>query len=258
MDDQLMLRYSRQIMLPEVDLEGQERLAECSVLVIGLGGLGSPVSMYLAAAGVGRLVLVDHDVVELSNLQRQIVHSTADLKRPKVESARDRLQALNPHVTIETIAAKLTDADFDRLLPGIDVVVDCTDNFTTRFAINHACVRHRKPLVSGAAVRFEAQVSVFRTDREDGPCYRCLYSNEGGAGDATCAANGVIAPLLGIVGGIQALETLKVLLGIGEDLTGRVLLLDALSMEWHSMRLKPDPRCPECGALRAMGAQASA
>ena len=246
MDDELLLRYSRQILLPEIDLEGQERLQASSVLLIGLGGLGSPIAMYLAAAGVGRLVLVDHDRVELSNLQRQIVHGTADLQRSKVESARDRLLALNPNTTIETVGARLEQTDFDRLLPGVDAVVDATDNFDTRFAINHACVRHRKPLISGAAIRFEAQVTVFHPGSEDSPCYRCLYANDAGVAE-TCAQNGVVAPLLGIIGSIQALETLKVLLGIGRDLTGRLLLLDGLAMEWHSMRFNRDPRCPECG-----------
>ncbi|MCB1746556.1 MAG: molybdopterin-synthase adenylyltransferase MoeB [Gammaproteobacteria bacterium] len=250
MDDQLLLRYSRQILLPEIDIDGQARLADASVLLVGLGGLGSPVSMYLAAAGVGRLVLVDDDTVELSNLQRQIVHGTADLGRPKVESARDRLAALNPSVTIEPIATRLEDADFERLLPGVDAVVDATDNFQTRFRINHHCVRQRKPLISGAAIRFEGQVSVFHAGTGDSPCYRCLYGSEA-AVDATCSTNGVVAPLLGIIGSVQAMETLKVLLGIGEDLAGRLLLLDALLMEWQTMRLRKNPRCPECGTPAA-------
>ena len=250
MDDQLLLRYSRQILLPEIDIEGQNRLIESSVLLIGLGGLGSPIAMYLAAAGVGRLVLVDHDHVELSNLQRQVVHGTADLKRPKVESARDRLAALNPHTRIETFTRRLEQDDFDELLPGIDVVVDATDNFDTRFQINHACVRHRKPLVSGAAIRFEGQVTVFHPGTEASPCYRCLFSNDPGAAQ-NCAQTGVVAPLLGIIGSVQAMETLKVLMGIGRDLTGRLLLLDALEMEWHSMRFRRDPRCPECSGVAA-------
>lgn len=250
MDDQLLLRYSRQILLPEIDIEGQNRLLAGSVMLIGLGGLGSPISMYLAAAGVGRLVLVDHDHVELSNLQRQIVHGTSDLKRPKVESARDRLQELNPNTRIETHARRLEEADFDSLLPGIDVVVDATDNFETRFMINRACARHQKPLVSGAAIRFEGQVTVFHPGTEASPCYRCLYNNDA-SGTETCTQTGVVAPLLGIIGSVQALETLKVLMGIGETLTGRLLLLDALSMEWHSMRFRRDPRCPVCAPLVA-------
>ncbi|MGE0485179.1 MAG: ThiF family adenylyltransferase [Gammaproteobacteria bacterium] len=246
MDDQLLLRYSRQILLPEIDIDGQAQLADASVLLVGLGGLGSPVAMYLAAAGVGRLVLVDDDRVELSNLQRQIVHATADLGRPKVESARDRLVALNPTVAIETIDQRLDDAAFERLLPGIDAVVDATDNFQTRFLINHHCVLHRKPLISGAAIRFEGQVSVFHAGADDSPCYRCLYGSAA-AVDASCSTNGVVAPLLGIIGSVQAMETIKVLLGIGEDLAGRLLLLDALLMEWQTMRLRRNPRCPECG-----------
>lgn len=252
MDDQLLLRYSRQILLPEIDIEGQNRLLAASVLLIGLGGLGSPIAMYLAAAGVGRLVLVDHDHVELSNLQRQIVHGTADLKRPKVQSAADRLRALNPNTQVDVIGQRLTDADFDRLLPGIDVVVDATDNFETRYAINHACVAHGKPLVSGAAIRFEGQVSVFQPGVGDSPCYRCLYSNDSGLAE-TCTQTGVVAPLLGIIGSVQAMETLKLLLGIGESLTGRLLLLDALAMEWQTMRFKRNPRCPECGPEARQG-----
>lgn len=253
MDDQLLLRYSRQILLPEIDIDGQNRLLAGAVMLIGLGGLGSPIAMYLAAAGVGRLVLVDDDHVELSNLQRQIVHGTADLKRDKVESARDRLLELNPHTRIETIARRLDAADFDALLPSIDVVVDASDNFETRFMINRACVRQRKPLVSGAAIRFEGQVSVFHPGTADSPCYRCLYSNEAGVAE-TCTQTGVVAPLLGIIGSVQAMETLKVLMGIGHDLTGRLLLLDALAMEWQSMRFRRDPRCPDCSAAVAASA----
>ncbi|MGE0860075.1 MAG: ThiF family adenylyltransferase [Gammaproteobacteria bacterium] len=257
MDDQMLLRYSRQILLPEIDIDGQNTLIESSVLLIGLGGLGSPIAMYLAAAGVGRLVLVDHDHVELSNLQRQIVHGTADLKRPKVESARDRIAALNPHTRVEPLARRLEDADFDQLLPGIDVVVDATDNFETRFLINRACARHRKPLVSGAAIRFEGQVTVFHPGTEGSPCYRCLF-NDDQAGGQTCAQTGVVAPLLGIIGSVQAMETLKVLMGLGTDLTGRLLLLDALEMEWHTMKFRRDPRCPVCGPLVAAAPSAVA
>ncbi len=246
MDDDLLLRYSRQILLPEVDIDGQNRLVEARVLVIGLGGLGSPVAMYLAAAGVGNLVLVDHDQVELSNLQRQIIHTTADLGRPKVVSARERIAALNPHCAVETVDHRLDDAGFEALVPGVDAVVDATDNFTTRFAINRHCVAHRKPLISGAAIRFEGQVTVFHAGSADSPCYRCLYSNEAAVAE-TCSQTGVIAPLLGIIGSVQAMETLKVLMGVGHDLAGRLLLLDALSMEWQTMRFNKNPRCPECG-----------
>jgi len=245
MDDQLLLRYSRQILLPEIDIEGQERLADSCVLVVGLGGLGSPVAMYLAAAGVGRLILVDHDEVELSNLQRQIVHSTADLQRKKVISARDRLAALNPSIAIEMCDHKLSEEEFDQLLTTVDAVVDATDSFDSRFNINRHCVRHRKPLISGAAIRFEGQVTVFDPRIDESPCYRCLYT-DGLNSEETCGQTGVVAPLLGIIGSVQAMETLKVLLGLGRDLTGRLLLLDALTMEWQTMRFAKDPRCPEC------------
>ena len=245
MDDQLLLRYSRQILLPEVDIDGQNRLLSASVLVVGVGGLGSPVTMYLAAAGVGHLMLVDHDTVELSNLQRQIVHSSNDLKRPKVESARDRLHALNPTIRIDAIAQAF-DESLDERVASADAVVDATDNFGTRFMINRSCVRHRKPLISGAAIRFEGQVTVFHPGADDSPCYRCLYADEQGVAE-TCAQTGVIAPLLGIIGSVQALETLKVLMGAGRDLSGRLLLLDALAMEWQTLRFKKNPRCPACG-----------
>ena len=246
MDDQLLLRYSRQILLPEIDIEGQERLADSSVVVVGLGGLGSPVAMYLAAAGVGRLVLVDHDEVELSNLQRQIVHSTGDLQRKKVLSARDRLAALNPSINIETRDHKLDEEEFDLLLTTVDAVVDATDSFESRFNINRHCVRQRKPLISGAAIRFEGQVTVFDPRAGESPCYRCLYA-DGLDNEETCGQTGVVSPLLGIIGSVQAMETLKILIGIGRDLTGRLLLLDALTMEWQTMRFNKDPLCPECG-----------
>ncbi len=246
MNDKQLLRYSRQIMLPLVGVEGQERLLQSRVLVLGLGGLGSPVAMYLAAAGIGRLVLVDFDRVELSNLQRQIVHANPDIGRLKVNSARDTLQALNPEVSLETIPRRLDEqallAQFDRA----DVVVDASDNFETRHALNAASVHTRTPLVSGAAMRMEGQVAVFRPDLPDGPCYQCLYP----AGDEpreTCTETGVLAPLLGIIGSIQATETIKLLLDAGEVLAGRLLLLDAVRMQWRSLKLRKDPACPVCG-----------
>ena len=211
MEDSTLLRYSRQILLPQVDIDGQQRLLDASAAIFGLGGLGSPVAMYLAAAGVGRLVLVDFDVVELSNLQRQIVHQTSDIKRPKVESARDRLRSLNPEINIKTIHRKLDDAELDDVVAAVDIVIDCTDNFEARFAINRACFRKAKPLVSGAAIRFEGQVSVYHPGIDDSPCYQCLYRNDSGTAQ-TCAETGVIAPLLGIVGSVQALEAMKVLM----------------------------------------------
>ena len=246
MEHTTLLRYSRQILLPEVDIDGQQKLLGSSAAIFGLGGLGSPIAMYLAAAGVGRLVLIDFDVVELSNLQRQIIHQTSDLKRLKVESARDSLCGLNPEVVVETIGRRLDGADLDEVISGVDIVIDGTDNFESRFAINGACFRQTKPLVSGAAIRFEGQISVYHPGVGDSPCYQCLYSNDSGVAE-TCAETGVIAPLLGIVGSVQALEAMKVLMQIGTNLTGRLLLLDALSMDWQEMRFKRNPNCVVCG-----------
>jgi len=245
-DDQLQ-RYSRHITLPQVDAAGQRKLMGSRVLIIGMGGLGSPIAIYLAAAGVGTLVLVDYDTVELSNLQRQVVHRTADVGRPKVESARDHLLELNPHIDVIAINGQLTDAALDEQVRLADVVVDASDNFETRFELNAACVRQRTPLVSGAAIRMEGQVTVFHNEQPDAPCYRCLYRDEEGGGD-TCALTGVLAPVVGIIGTVQATETLKVLLGIGDTLGGRLLLLDALSMEWRTLKLRKDPHCPVCSA----------
>jgi len=248
MRDEQLLRYSRQIMLPEIDAEGQTRLADASVVILGLGGLGSAASIYLAAAGVGHLVLVDFDTVDISNLQRQIVHTTADIGRLKVESARDRLIALNPDLELTLIDRVLTEPELVDLMQGVNVVVDATDNFDTRFALNRASVQTRTPLVSAAAIRFEAQVSVFDPRSTESPCYRCLYA-EDNLVDTTCTANGVMAPLLGIVGSIQACETMKLIMGIGTTLQGKLMLLDILNMEWHQARLSKDPDCPVCGVV---------
>jgi molybdopterin/thiamine biosynthesis adenylyltransferase len=246
MRDEQLLRYSRQIMLPEIDAEGQSRLADATVVILGLGGLGSAASIYLAAAGVGHLVLVDFDTVDISNLQRQIVHTTADIGRLKVESASDRLLALNPDLKLTLINRVLTGPELAELMQGVNVVVDATDNFDTRFALNRASVQTRTPLVSAAAIRFEAQVSVFDPRSAESPCYRCLYA-EDNAVDTTCTANGVMAPLLGIVGSIQACEAMKLIMGIGTTLQGKLMLLDILNMEWHQARLSKDPDCPVCG-----------
>lgn len=248
MDDTRLLRYSRQILLPEIDIGGQQKLLDSSVAVFGLGGLGSPIALYLAAAGVGRLVLIDFDTVELSNLQRQIIHLTRDLGRPKVESAREKLRELNPETVIEVDTRVLEGEALDAVIAGVDLVVDGTDNFPTRFGINAACLRQRKPLVSGAAIRFEGQISVYFPGQGDSPCYRCLYDDGAGTNE-TCAQTGVVAPLLGIIGSVQALEAMKVLMGIGEPLKGRLLLFDGLHMEWHSMRFKRDPQCPVCSTV---------
>lgn len=245
MNDDQLLRYSRQIMLPSIGIEGQERLLESRVIIVGLGGLGSPAAMYLAAAGVGTLVLVDFDQVDLTNLQRQIVHTTARIGELKVESARETLLALNPECRVETIPRQL---DEDALLEQIeqaDLVLDGTDNFATRFAINKACHQSGTPLVSGAAIRMEGQITVF-TGEPGGPCYHCLYPDEGEM-DETCSANGVLAPLVGVIGSLQAIEAIKQLTGAGKTLQSRLLLLDALEMEWRSLRLTPDPACPVCG-----------
>jgi len=248
MDDARLLRYSRQILLPEIDITGQRKLLAASVAIFGLGGLGSPIALYLAAAGVGRLVLIDFDTVELSNLQRQIIHLTRDLGRPKVESAREKLLALNPEIRVE-VETRVLDGDaLDAVVAGVDLVLDGTDNFPTRFGLNAACLRQRRPLVSGAAIRFEGQVSVYFPGQGESPCYRCLY-DDGAGTDETCAQTGVVAPLLGIIGSVQALEALKVLAGIGTPLTGRLLVFDGLQMEWRSLRFKRDPRCPVCSTI---------
>lgn len=245
MDDQQLLRYSRQILLPQVDIEGQRKLLNSQVLVVGVGGLGSPVALYLAGAGIGRLTLADPDQVELSNLQRQILYDGESIGLPKVESARRRLLALNPEVEVQAITDRLEGEELVAAVAQADVVVDGSDNFVTRFALNIACVRAGRPLVSGAAIRMEGQVAVFDSRRPDGACYHCLFG-EGEESEETCSQTGVIAPLLGIIGSIQAMETLKLLLGIGESLHGRLLLLDAMRMRWREVRIHRDPGCPIC------------
>lgn len=244
MNDEQLLRYSRQIMLPQIDVEGQEKLLASRVLIIGMGGLGSPVAMYLATAGVGQLVLVDDDKVELSNLQRQIAHGTPDIGSTKVESAKQTLQNLNPDIKITTYAERLNDKKLSREIELADVVIDGTDNFTTRFAINKICVENNTTLVSGAAIRMEGQVSVFNKT-PNSPCYNCLYKDEGEL-DTSCSANGVLSPVVGIIGSVQAAEALKVLLDIGECLDGKLLMLDALYMELRTLKLKKDLQCPTC------------
>ena len=246
MDDQQLLRYSRQIMLPQIDAEGQQKLLESHVLIIGAGGLGSPVAMYLASAGIGRITIADNDKVDLSNLQRQILHRNKDLGRPKVDSARDTLAELNPDVQVTPLNILIDRTALEGLVTQADLVVDASDNFETRFAINAACVATGTSLVSGAAIRMEGQLSVFLPQREDSPCYRCLYS-EGDEPDQTCSENGVLAPLVGVIGSLQALEAIKVLLDIGASLCGRLLVFDGLYHEWRIIKLSKDPRCPVCG-----------
>jgi len=245
-------RYSRHLLLPQIGESGQRRLNAARVLIIGLGGLGSPVAMYLAASGVGHLVLVDFDHVELSNLQRQIIHATPDIGRDKVASAKDRIVALNPEIQVSTLAWAPEDDELGEEIDRADVVVDATDNFETRFTLNALCWRLGTPLVSGAAVRMEGQVGVFDPRDPSSACYRCLYTDESGEGEA-CAQVGVLAPLLGIIGSVQAAETMKLIIGMGRSLAGRFLILDALHMEWRMLRLPKDPQCPVCGVHQTDG-----
>ncbi len=247
MNDEQLLRYSRQIMLPEIDIDGQEALLNARVLIVGLGGLGSPVALYLAAAGVGHLVLADFDEVDISNLQRQIAHQQTDVGRLKVASAADSIAALNDGIRVTQITTALAGDELLEQAHLADAVVDCTDNFSIRFALNEACVKTKTPLISGAAIRLEGQVSVYDSRNLESPCYRCLYQ-EGEDAEMTCSETGVIAPLVGMIGTTQALETLKVLTGFGRPLVGRLLILDAKNLEWRTMKLKRDPRCPVCSA----------
>jgi adenylyltransferase/sulfurtransferase len=241
-----ILRYSRHLILPEVALEGQQRLKASRVLLIGAGGLGSPLALYLAAAGVGTIGLVDFDVVDVTNLQRQIVHGSKDVGRPKLESARDWLKDLNPHVHVEGFETRLTSENALEIVRDFDIVIDGTDNFATRYLTNDACVILGKPNVYGSIYRFEGQSSVFAT--EDGPCYRCLYPEPPPPGLVpSCAEGGVLGVLPGLVGTIQATEGIKLLLGVGEPLIGRLLLIDALTMQFRTMRLRKNPNCPACG-----------
>ncbi len=248
LDDTALLRYSRHILLPELGLEAQERFGAATVLVVGVGGLGAPVAQFLAAAGVGSLILADPDRVDLTNLQRQILYATADVGTPKVAAASGRLSAINPLVTVETIEGRIGADELGALAARVDIVVDCCDNFATRHAVNRACVEHRTPLVSGAAIRFDGQVAVF--DRRDpaSPCYHCLFGEGEALEETRCAVMGVFAPIVGIVGATQAAEALKVLAGVGESLAGRLLLLDALSMRWREVRVTRDPVCAVCGS----------
>lgn len=246
MKDEQLLRYSRQIMLPEMDVAGQQKLIDATVLIVGMGGLGCPAAMYLAAAGVGHLIIADDDVVELTNLQRQIAHSQSMIGEPKVVSAQQALMGLNPDLKISALQKRLEGAGLSEAVGRADLVVDACDNFTTRFAINAACIEKGKPLVSGAAIRMEGQVAVFDSRNPDSPCYQCLYT-QGEDEDMSCSENGVMAPLVGIIGAVQAMEALKLLAGIGESLTGRLLLLDASTLQWREMRLPRDSSCGACG-----------
>lgn len=244
--DSELLRYSRQILMPRFDIEGQLRLKQARVLIVGAGGLGCPVGLYLGAAGVGELTLVDDDRVELANLQRQIAFADNDLDQSKAEALAARIQSINPGVTTHAVTRRLAGDDLQAQVAAVDLVLDCTDNFNTRFALNRACVAARVPLVSGAAIRGEGQLSVFDSRREDSPCYHCLYPEQGNE-DLTCSEAGVIGPLVGMIGASQAMEAIKVITGIGRPLVGRLLILDAWTMEWREMKLARDPGCPVCG-----------
>jgi molybdopterin-synthase adenylyltransferase len=249
MTDEQLLRYSRHILLPEVGFEGQQRLLSASALVIGAGGLGSPAALYLAAAGVGTITLADSDHVDLTNLQRQILHTAESVGKPKTESGRAALARINPEVKTVPVQQRLGSDAIDRLVASCSVVLDCSDNFATRHAVNRACVRYRKPLVSGAAVRFDGQVSVFDLRDEQSPCYHCLFPENAELEEMRCAVMGVFAPLTGIIGTVQAAEALKLLAGFGETLNGRLLLLDALSMQWRTVKLVKDPACAVCAKV---------
>jgi molybdopterin/thiamine biosynthesis adenylyltransferase len=246
MTDDELLRYSRHILLDEIGIEGQEKLRAAHALVIGAGGLGSPVLLYLASAGVGRITVVDNDAVDLTNLQRQIAHRSDGVGKPKAESAREAMLAINPGIEVETVLARADAALLGRLVGGADVVIDCCDNFATRQAVNAACVRHGKPLVSGAAIRFDGQLAVFDTREEASPCYACLFPPDSQFEETACATLGVFAPMTGIIGAMQAAEALKLLTGAGTPATGRLLMLDGRSMEWSEMKTPRHPGCPVC------------
>ena len=247
MDDHQLLRYSRHILLDEIGIEGQERILASHALVIGAGGLGSPVALYLASAGVGRITLVDDDVVDLTNLQRQIAHTTARVGESKVSSAQAAIAALNPHIHVHAVQARADAVQLDVWVAAADVVLDCSDNFSTRHLINAACVKHQTPLVSGAAIRFDAQLSVYDANQPQSPCYACVFPEDAAFEETRCATMGVFAPLVGIIGSMQAGEALKLLSGMGSTLIGHLLMLDGRSMDFSNMGLPRNPACRVCG-----------
>jgi adenylyltransferase/sulfurtransferase len=251
LDDDQLLRYSRHILLPEIGVEGQSRLRAAHALIVGAGGLGCPAALYLASSGIGRLTLADPDRVDLTNLQRQILYRDDAVGALKVEAARKTLGAVNPEVSVVALAERLEGDALERRVAEADVVLDCSDNFATRHAVNRACVRHAKPLVSGAAIRFDGQVAVFDLRRDDAPCYACLFPEGGETEELRCAVMGVLAPLTGTVGALQAAETIKLMAGVGESLNGRLLMFDALRAEWRSVRVAKDPDCAVCAAAAA-------
>jgi molybdopterin-synthase adenylyltransferase len=250
MHDTQLLRYSRHILLDDIGIEGQQRILDGQALVIGAGGLGSPAALYLASAGVGRITLVDHDNVDLTNLQRQIAHTTARVGEPKTESAKAAMLAINPDAVVATVQARASAALLNELVAAHDVVLDCTDNFQTRHAINAACVAHGKPLISGAAIRFDGQISVYDPCSDSSPCYACVFPPDTQFEEVACATLGVLAPLVGIIGAMQAAEGIKLLADAGRSLAGRLLLLDGLDMVWSEIRVARDPACPVCGPAR--------
>jgi len=245
--DEQLLRYSRHLLLPELGVDGQTRLRAAHVLLVGAGGLGCPAALYLASSGVGRLTIADPDVVDLTNLQRQILYRADSIGALKSESARAALLAVNPEVEVVPVAQRLADEALERAVGAVDVVLDCSDNFETRHAVNRACVRHARPLVSGAAIRFDGQLAVFDPRRPGAPCYACLFPEDAQAEELRCAVMGVLAPLTGVIGALQAIEAIKLIAGIGESLAGRLLLFDALHGESRIVRIARDPRCPVCG-----------
>lgn len=249
MDDRQLLRYSRHLLLDELGIEGQQKLLDAHALILGAGGLGSPVALYLASAGVGRLTIVDDDTVDLTNLQRQIMHTEARVGQAKVDSARQAIAAINPDVIVETVAERVDAERLATLMAQADIAIDCTDNFATRQALNRACVTTGKPLVSGAAIGFDGQISVYDPRDDASPCYACVFPPTQVLEEARCSTMGVFAPIVGMVGTMQAAEALKVLCGLGAPLTGRLLLIDALRAEFNEMRLQRDPACPVCGHL---------
>lgn len=248
LNDQQLTRYSRHILLPQFDLQGQQRLLESRVFLVGLGGLGSPAALYLAASGIGQLVLNDDDHVELANLQRQIIHSTPNIGQLKTDSAAASLQPLNPDCHITTISQRLDKIALATHIKQADIVIDASDNFATRFVLNELCVKHQTPLLSGAAIRFAGQVALFCND-SSGPCYRCLYPDDAHEEPGSCSDSGVFAPLVGIIGATLAAEAVKLLAGVGHSLNGHILILDALTMQWRTLRLPKDPACPVCADL---------
>ena len=247
MNDDQLLRYSRHILLPQIGILGQEKLTRSRVLIVGLGCLGSPVAMYLAASGIGELVICDNDNVDLTNLQRQTIHNTETIGISKVQSAKKAIAKINPEINVVSVQEYVDEKRLQKLVKEVDIVVDASDNFATRHTINQVCVTYKKPLVSGSAIRFNGQISVFNLSNNASPCYHCLFSKDGSNEDMHCATMGVFSPLVGVIGCMQAMEAIKILLNIGKTLNGRLMLLDGLTMEWRSIKLNKDPECTICG-----------